>query len=568
MLTYETHPVHGARFVYKVPERRQAELTGVHNLVHMPKIDAPGEAWGKTWRLENRVPVGDDNPFQVLHLYNEGDENARAQLVDLYLEYRQSHALNYSGDFPVPEGKEFFPYQKAGIAYGLRRRNVLIGDAPGLGKTMQAIGLANAWFQKERDRLGDRTFTCVVVCPASVRLQWGEQILGWSTIPGTQVKVIQKPADPKQQVALRDTHIILSYEGASHKAFREAISGRKIDVLVLDEAHYLKNHEAKRTISILGSYDQSGDKPLIASADHTVALSGTPLPNRPRECYTLARAMCPEAIHNSDGSIMSFDQFSLRFNPNISTKSGFKIDQSCNEIELQNRLRSMFMVRRLKEDVIKDLPDKFYEVHTIDENAQIRAAVKAEKLLDIDVEALDILKSIGNDMEKQAALATARKMIGIASVPAMIRHVDMLLDGAVEKVVLFVYHREVIAQLLDHFGGRAVTIHGSVSMKGRENAKREFINNPAVKVFVGQLTASGTGVDGLQNVCSHVVFGEPSWVAGENEQCIDRVHRIGQTAGVVVQFLVAPGSLTQTIINAAVKKLRVVNKVLDRKPGT
>lgn len=559
-------------FRYQMERKRYAELTEKFSLILVPKLSSPGLAAGITsiydTRLKKYVPAF--NPYQVMHLFNEGDAVAQGHLADYFITYGMSHALQTQKTFPTPPGESLFPFQAAGVRFASMRKHTLIGDAPGLGKTVQAIVFANELW-KRRDYKLDAPFRVLCVVPASIRRQWAAKIEQWSTVKGTRVCVVERPS---RDIPLQDdTHIVVSYEGARSEPFRQHVSHWSFALMVFDEAHYLKNHSAKRTASLLGSWvDNDEDRGLSGQAERLLGLTGTPLPNRPRECYTLARAFCPEALKATPDDVrpMSWEDFKTRFNPkaDFAKGGGWSPEFSMEEYELQARLRCNFMVRRLKEDVIKDLPSKIYEVCVVEENAPIRAAVKAERLLDIDTDSLDILKAIGNDMEKHAALATARKMMGVAMVPAMIDQVEQLLDSGETKVVLFVYHKDVIARVMEHFGDRAVTIHGSVSMGRREDARQAFINDANVQVFVGQLTASGTGVDGLQTVCSRVVFGEPSWVAGENEQCIDRVYRIGQEHNVIAQFLVAPGSLGQQILNSAVKKMRVTNRVLDSKIET
>ena len=140
----------------------------------------------------------------------------------------------------------------------------------------------------------------------------------------------------------------------------------------------------------------------------------------------------------------------------------------------------------------------------------------------------------------------------------------MLLSGGVEKVVVFAHHRSVMAALtekLARFG--VVSIGGGTTPLQRAHAVASFQNEPGVRVFLGQLQAAGVGIDGLQTVASHVVFAEASWTPGENEQCVDRLHRHGQYSGVLAQFLVAPGSLDERILGTAIRKHHVIHDVLD-----
>ena len=96
-----------------------------------------------------------------------------------------------------------------------------------------------------------------------------------------------------------------------------------------------------------------------------------------------------------------------------------------------------------------------------------------------------------------------------------------------------------------------------------ERRKTQDGADPGCRVLLGQLPAAGTGIDGVQFACSHVVFAEASWTPGENEQFIDRLHRHGQKFAVLAQFLVAPGSLDERILGRAIEKLRDIHNTLD-----
>jgi SNF2 family DNA or RNA helicase len=103
-----------------------------------------------------------------------------------------------------------------------------------------------------------------------------------------------------------------------------------------------------------------------------------------------------------------------------------------------------------------------------------------------------------------------------------------------------------------------------MSSKAKDNSVQEFQTNKKKRIFLGQIDAAGVGIDGLQNVCDHVVFAEPAWTPGANEQAIDRCHRIGQHNNVLAQFLVVEGSLDERIIAAVLEKNETIHNSLDR----
>ena len=491
-------------------------------------------------------------PHAVLHLWNHADASAKEALAGLRREWELSNAIDAPPGFdpPVPEFCELMPFQVAGVHYARGRSNSLIGDAPGLGKTIQAIALANLRGCKR----------VLVVCPANVRPQWQRQIKIWSTLPRVVVYPIYKSSDGVHPTA---NYVITSFEVARDGLW-DTLRSYNWDLLVIDEGHYLKTPDAARTRALFGASKQSkcryaGTRGIAERAEQIIALTGTPLPNRPRECYTLANALDPSAI-----DWMNFNTFKDRFNPGgRDMDSGATWEYVARLPELNARLRTSIMVRRLKEDVLKDLPPKRYELVPVETTGKIAMALHAERMLDFDEETM--LARSGGKID--GAISTVRRQMGEAMAPAVLAHLLMLMDGGVEKLVVFAHHHSV----LDHFEKglqryQPLRIDGSVSAKGKFTKVEQFRFDPRKQVILGQLQSVGTGTDGLQDVATHCVFAEASWVNAENEQGVDRLHRMGQKGSVLAQIMVAPGSISERIIGRAIAKGRVTQKVLDAQP--
>lgn len=489
----------------------------------------------------------------VLHLWNHADDVAQRVLAPYREQWLLSNAAKPPIGFevPAPEFFEYMPFQLGGIYYAKDRENVLFGDAPGLGKTIEAIGLANL----------RGCMRVLVVCPANVRKQWDKQIRNWSTIPKVISYPVYKSSDGVHPLA---HWVIVSYEVARDGLW-DVLRKSRWDMVIIDEAHYLKTPDAGRTRAIFGAGKQSkcryaGTRGLVERAAQVVALTGTPLPNRPRECFTLANALDPGAI-----DWMNFASFKGRFNPS----GGNPMDGEgaweyvARLPELNARLRCNFMVRRLKEDVLQDLPAKRYELVYAETTGKIAQAVYHEKLLDIDEKTM--LNRAGGKID--GAISTVRKEMGEAMAPQVVEQVEMIFDEGVNKLVLFAWHHSVMDYLekeLADYGVVRIDGNDSASAKGRKVDLFRF--DVTKRIILGQMQAIGTGTDGLQEVCERGLFAEPDWVFGNNEQCVDRLHRIGQAGSVLAQFMVAEGSFSERILGQAIKKGRVAHKVLDAAP--
>lgn len=518
-------------------DSKRAKVAG---LTLSTKVRGPGGE--KVWFPANYEKKPVFNPYAVMPFYGEADDAARDKLTSLISDYEASWAKDCDEDYPVPPGLKYMPFQRAGIKYVLSKQHCLIGDEPGLGKTIQAIGVANAM---EATRV-------LVVCPANIRPGWQREVRRWSTIPRTSTYPIMKSADGVSPV---HNYVITSYDLVRREGIHEALNDYEWDLIILDEGHYLKSREAQRTRAIFGGGRAGvGMSPLVKKTGKVLVLTGTPLPNRPRECYTLARALNWESIEWA-----SQESFMYRYNPSGYTSTGHLLEKKGRLSELRARLRCNFMVRRLKEDVLEDLPDKRYELTYVEPNGAIREVLAREKLIDFDPGSL-----INPDFSIDGAIATVRREMGDAMVPRVVEHMRYLLDIVeVPKVVMFAHHRSVMAALAEMLGSYGVrVVQGGMGAYAKQNSIDDFIENPKLRVFLGQLDTM-IGVDGLQHASSHVVFAEPAWNPGLNEQCVDRTHRIGQHGNVLAQFLLAEGSFNEKVLKGVLLKSQDIHETLD-----
>lgn len=497
-------------------------------------------------------------PYCAASFAEYASPEALRQLDWIVREVALSRAPGSDRHFDVPDGKELWDFQKADLEYMLARERVLDADEPGLGKTPTAIAYANE-IQAQR---------VLVICPASIRFQWCRKIIEWSTmnntyrVPNSMVYAI---TSAKGGVHPNAAWTVISYELARHPGILPALRKGEYDLLILDEAHYLKTIGSKRTRAVFGGgNDVFYREALSDKAKRVVALTGTPLPNRPREAYTLARNLCHDAI-----DFLSEDKFGERFNPleliEVTKKDGATArvtSEACGRhAELQNRLRANFMVRHLKRDVLTQLKLPVYDLVLAEETMPVRAALKAESLLKIDPETL-----AGADATILGHIAEARRLMGEALAPQVADYAKLLLDGGVEKLVLFYWHISVGGMLqaaLQKYG--VVRVDGSTGPVAKDALVNKFITDPNTRIIIGNVLSLGTGTDGLQIVASNCIIAEPDWVPGQNQQCVDRLDRGGQVRTVQADIVVAQGSIAERVLASALRKLKNTNRALDRR---
>lgn len=493
-------------------------------------------------------------PYAAVTFYKFATPEAKQKLKPLADMIALSWKDTSDRTFRIPGDKELWDFQKGSLEYALARTHTLIGDQPGLGKTPIGITYAN---EIDADRI-------LVVCPASIRLQWARKIQEWSTMPWT--RSVHTILNGKHGVHPTSNWTIVSYDLARTEPIGKALARNKFDLLILDEAHYLKTIDSRRTRAIVGGGEGRTFEPIMDRCDRVLALTGTPLPNRPREAYTLSRALCFDAIDWA-----SEDRFNARFNPSKLIETVGKdgqmkrhIDERTGRVaELQNRLRANFMVRHLKKDVMTQLKLPVYDLVRMEPTRAIKQALDAESLLDIDPDTLE-----GADALILGQIASVRKQMGVAMAPSVVDYVEMLLLGGETKLVLFAWHIEVLDILCERLGKHGlVRVDGSTGPARKDERVKQFIENDAVQLIIGNIQSMGTGTDGLQLVSNHALICEPDWAPANNEQAFDRLNRGGQTRTVQGDILVAPGSIAERVLASALRKLNNTHSALDRQYG-
>jgi SWI/SNF-related matrix-associated actin-dependent regulator 1 of chromatin subfamily A len=492
-------------------------------------------------------------PYAAVTFFAHGTNEAKQKLTGLVGQIQASWKATSDHHWRIPEDKELWPFQGGSLEYALARTHTLIGDEPGLGKTPIAITYAN---EIDANRV-------LVICPANIRLQWATRVQEWSTMPWQQ-RIIHPILNGKHGVHPTANWTIVSYDLARTAPIGKALAKQKYDLLILDEVHYLKTIGSRRTRAIFGGGEGREFDPIVDQAKRVLALTGTPLPNRPREAYTLARSLCWDSIDWA-----SEDKFRDRYNPSRKV-DGFRGDgtpftyideRSGRHAELQNRLRANFMVRHLKREVMPQLQMPIFDLIQVEPTRAIKQALDAESLLDIDPETLE-----GADAALLGHVAVVRRQMGIAMAPSVADYVDMLLLGGETKLVLFAWHIEVLNILEERllkYG--VVRIDGRTSPTGRERMVNRFVTDPTIQVCLGNLLAMGIGTDGLQLVSNHALIAEPDWTPGVNVQAFDRLDRGGQTRQVQGDIFVAPGSIAEKVLASALRKHHTTHKALDRR---
>lgn len=425
--------------------------------------------------------------------------------------------------------KELYEFQKEGVEFiESKKGRALVADEMGLGKTIQAITYL---------QLHPELRPAIIICPSSLKLNWMKE---WeestnNTLP--EVLYGRTPYETSSEV------LIINYDILS--GWVDHLKTIKPKVIIFDEAHYMKERSAKRT---------QAAKELCKGAPHIIALTGTPVVNRPSEMFNTLQML--EPIRWS-----SFWKFAKKYCGAYQSRWGWVYDGSSHTDELNQLLTQTVMIRRRKDEVLKQLPAKTRTVIPLEINNR----------QEYDMAEDDFLAWLaGKDKEKAIKAAYAEAMVKMEMLKQLTAYgkmeqcidwvTDMIESG--QKLVLFCTHRAIISTLMNEFKKIAVQVDGSVTGEDRAKAVGKFQTDSNCMLFIGNIKAAGVGI--TLTASSNVAFLEFPWSPGDLVQAEDRVHRIGQEAeSVNVWYLTAVNTVEDSIIKLLDKKRKVIDSVID-----
>ncbi len=418
------------------------------------------------------------------------------------------------------------PFQVIGRDFLAARSSAILADDMGLGKTYQFIEAAKLV----------RAQSGIILCPQSIRHSWCKNM--HSQYPTVFIKEITGPKIPIDPCAFN----VINYDIVWREPLISELKKYRWPLLGCDESHYLKSIDAKRTKVVLGR------KGLAGLAERRWLMTGTPVLNRPIELYPTLRSLFPQLL----GQYRDYTQYAFHFCAAFNDGFGFNVSGASNLDEL-GRILGGVMLRRLKEEVMDQLPGLMFEKIYLDPSDKLLELAKQE----LNIPVTDVIGS---------QLSSIRRALGVLKILPAIKHIEELLITK-KKIVAFVWHKDVAAGMKDHFKSRAVTYTGDENVREKDAALDRFIRDDQTQIFIGQLRAAGQGIDGLQHVCDTCLIIEPSYVPGEIMQAVDRLRRMGQARPVLAQFLIVEGSRDEHIVDSLIVKQRNINTLYQGKGG-
>ncbi|CAL5199087.1 unnamed protein product [Lathyrus oleraceus] len=453
---------------------------------------------------------------------------------------------------------KLLPFQRDGIRFILQHGcRAFLADEMGLGKTLQAIAVA-ACVQD--------SWPVLVLTPSALRLQWASMIQQWLNIPSSDILVVLSqsggsnrggfnvvsPPSVKNSIHLDGLFNIISYDMVAK--LQNTLMESDFKVVIADESHFLKNAQAKRTTTSL---------PVIKKAKYAILLSGTPALSRPIELFKQLEALYPDVYKN-------VHEYGNRY-----CKGGvFGLYQGAsNHEELHNLMKATSMIRRLKKDVLSELPVKRRQQVFLD------LADKDMKQINIlfrELERVKLKIKAASSQEEVESLKFAEKNLinkiytdsAEAKIPAVLDYLGTVIEAGC-KFLIFAHHLSMIDAIHEFLLKKKVgciRIDGGTPSGSRQQLVTEFQEKDSIKAAVLSIKAGGVGL--TLTAASTVLFAELSWTPGDLIQAEDRVHRIGQVSSVNIYYLLANDTVDDIMWDVVQSKLDNLGQMLDGHENT
>ncbi|KAL5112227.1 hypothetical protein TcWFU_005871 [Taenia crassiceps] len=431
-------------------------------------------------------------------------------------------------------------FQKEGVRFALKHEGrVLLADDMGLGKTVQALAIAAAYRSE---------WPLLIVTPLSLRCAWREAALRWlgpsplgvSRADIHVVTSLNDALDSMQHPQQRKVVTIFTYDLLSRYAERSSQTVSSFRVVIMDESHNLKNIKASRTKSAL---------PVLQAAKRAILLTGTPALSRPLELYPQIIGIRPNFFRGG------FHEFGLRYCAAKERTWGWDYSGCSNLQELHILLQETIMIRRVKSEVLNQLPPKFRQVVILDLDLVRKTPGGKKQCLDNSA-SLDL-----HGAGKNGEMLRLFMQICQAKVPAVSQYVTDLLEEG-RKFILYAHHQEMLdamSRVMESKQVEYIRIDGKTPSEQRRASCERFQNCPGCRVALLSITAASTGLN--LTAANLVVFAELFWNPGVLVQAEDRAHRIGQQDPVNIHYLLASGTVEDQLWSLVKNKLDVLSQV-------
>ena len=419
-------------------------------------------------------------------------------------------------------------HQKEAIQKLLENKKFILADDMGLGKTTSTIISALETGAKK----------VLIICPATLKINWKREIENYSDRP---IYIAEsKNFSTEHDFVIANYDIIKNFHDPKKKE-DSIILKSQFDLVIVDEAHYIKNATAQRTKLI---------NDIVKKTERLWLLTGTPMTSRPMDYFNLLSLVDSPVSKN-------WMAYAIRYCAGYQFNAGgrkiWNVTGASNLEELRDRT-SGTILRRLKENVL-DLPDKII--------TPVYLKLKSKAYEDVMGEYYDWYdknpeesKSLTVQFSK---LTKVRQIIADEKIHQTIEIAENIIEQG-KKVIIFCNFTDSLNKIVEHFGKTAVKLDGSMAQHERQYSVDQFQENEKIKVFVGNIKAAGTGITLTSG--DAVIFNDLSFLPSDMAQAEDRAYRYGQKNNVLVYYPIYQNTIENIIYDIVNNKKKVIATVM------
>lgn len=435
------------------------------------------------------------------------------------------------------------PYQKQSVRRIERRFDcrALIADEMGLGKTFQSLLLL-----KRNKRL---MLPALVICPAPLKWNWQAEAAQHINMVA---EVLEGRRSHRLNTAWGENKLfIINYEILGY--WKDQLLRLDPQLIIMDEVHRIKNRNSQCTKIC---------QEICKYSPHILALSGTPLTNHPAELWTSLNILWPEKFK-------SFFSFAQRYTRAEMKPWGWKYSGAKNLPELHEKLLATGMIRRTKQEVLTELPDKQISILPQRLNrAQAKEYLHAQESF-VEWLAKRNVNKVGKAQKalRLVKIGYLRRLAAELKMGMVYRWIDNYLDqaGPTDKLLVFGIHKAILHPIFERYAKKSILVNSSVVGQKRHNRVLDFRRNPNKKIAILNIVAGGVGLNMPE--ASDVLFIELPWTPAEIDQAISRAHRMGQKRVVNVRIMVAQKTIEEKLCLLLQDKQAISDSAIDGRHG-
>jgi SWI/SNF-related matrix-associated actin-dependent regulator 1 of chromatin subfamily A len=425
-------------------------------------------------------------------------------------------------------------HQKEAIQKLVENKKFILADDMGLGKTTSTIIAA----------LESSSKKVLIICPATLKINWKREIENYSD---KSVYIAEgKNFSTESDFVIINYDIIKNFHDTKKKGESQILDAN-FDLVVVDEAHYIKNATAQRTKLI---------NDIVKKVDRIWLLTGTPMTSRPIDYFNLLSLIDSPVAKNWMAYAIRYCQ---GYQFNVGGRKVWNVMGASNLEELRDRTLGLTL-RRLKEDVL-DLPDKII--------TPVYLRLKSKLYEEVMGDYYNWYE--GNPEESKSLTVQFTKLTKIRQIIAdeKITQTIELAENIIEqnkKVIIFCNFTDSLNKIVEHFGKAAVKVDGSMSKPQRQHSVDSFQESDKIKVFVGNIKAAGVGL--TLTAAEAVIMNDLSFLPSDHAQAEDRAYRYGQKNNVLVYYPIFENTIEGIIYDILNNKKQVIATVMGDNQNT